>query len=230
MSVCGAPALPVVVDATAEPGPLHTRPVIRRGYHNRLGTQRHEILERPEARADPTSGTQCLVSYLVRTTPSGNVRVSTRVRFTQLSRAVKNGVPLPTKTGAVASTYSSISPARIAAAASVAPPMSIGPPPSALSRVISVTASPVIRRVFQSTVLIVEENTTFGMSFHRRAYSITAGVAPGCWSAVGQWGLIVSHSRRPYSARPVAPTRSDHHWNSSSLGTLQPRSSPGAAM
>src|SRR5450759_3129957 len=99
--------------------PLHTWAVIWRGYHNRVGTQRHEILGRPEARADPTSGTQRLVSYLVRTTPSVNVRVSTRVRFTQLSRAVKNGVPPPTKTGAVASTYSSISPARMAAAASV---------------------------------------------------------------------------------------------------------------
>ena len=44
------------------------------------------------------------------------------------------------------------------------------------------------------------------------------------------WELMFSHSLRPYSARPVAPTRSDHHWNSSSLGTLQPRSSPGAAM
>ena len=117
------------------------------------------------------------------------------------------------------STYSSISPARMAAAASVAPAMSIGPPSSALSRVISVTASPVTRRVFQSTVLVVEENTTFGMSRQRRANSISAGVAPGCWSAVGQWELIVSHSLRPYSARPVAPTRSDHHWNSSSLGT-----------
>ena len=40
-------------------------------------------------------GTQRLVSYLVITTPSGNVRVSTRLRFTQLSRAVKNGVPPP---------------------------------------------------------------------------------------------------------------------------------------
>src|SRR5215211_4180905 len=180
------------------------------GYHNRLETQRHEILGRPEARADPTSGTQCLVSYLVRSTPSGNVRVSTRVRFTQLSRAVKNGVPLPTKTGAVASTYSSISPARIAAAASVAPPMSMGPPSSALSRVISVTASPVTRRVFQSTVLILEENTTFGISCQRRANSISAGVAPGCWSAVGQWELIVSHSLRPYSARPVPRNLSAH--------------------
>jgi hypothetical protein len=118
----------------------------------------------------------------------------------------------------------------MAAAASVAPPMSMGPPSSALSRVISATASPVTRRVFQSTLLVVEENTTFGMSRQRRANSICAGVAPGCWSAVGQWELIVSHSLRPYSARPVAPTRSDHHWNSSSLGTLQPRSSPGAAM
>ncbi len=33
-----------------------------------------------------TSGTQRLVSYLVSTTPSGNVRVSSRFRFTQLSR------------------------------------------------------------------------------------------------------------------------------------------------
>src|SRR4051812_20553387 len=203
---------------------------IRQGRHDRLGTQRHEILGWPEAGADPTSGTQRLVSYLVSTTPSGNVRVSTRLRFTQLSRAVKNGVPPPTRTGWVTIAYSSISPARMAAAASVAPPMSMGPPSSALSLVISVTASPVTRRVFQSTVLVVEENTTFGMSRQRLANSISAGVAPGCWSAVGQWELIVSHSLRPYSARPVAPTRSDHHWNSSSLGTLQPRSSPGAAM
>src|SRR5689334_4089450 len=180
--------------------------------------------------AAPRLGTQRLVSYLVRSTPSGNVRVSTRLRLTQLSRAVKNGVPPPTRTGWVTIAYSSISPARMAAAASVAPPMSMRPPSSALSLVISVTASPVTRRVFQSTVLVVEENTTFDMSFQRRANSISAGVAPGCWSAVGQWELIVSHSLRPYSARPVAPTRSDHHWNSSSLGTLQPMSSPGAAM
>jgi len=39
-------------------------------------------------------------------------------------------VPPPTKTGAVASMYSSISPARIAAAASGAPPTSMGPPSS----------------------------------------------------------------------------------------------------
>jgi hypothetical protein len=37
-----------------------------------------------------------------------------------------------------------------------------------LSRVISVTAPPVTRRVFQSTVLILEENTTFGISSQRR--------------------------------------------------------------
>src|SRR5215831_2117250 len=66
-------------------------------------------------------GTQRLVSYLVRSTPSGNVRVSTRFRFTQLSRAVKNGVPPPTRTGWVTIRYSSISPARMAAAARVAP-------------------------------------------------------------------------------------------------------------
>src|SRR5581483_1455226 len=185
---------------------------------------------RAEARAGSTAATQRLVSYLVSTTPSGNVRVSTRLRLTQLSRAVKNGVPPPTRTGWVTIAYSSISPARMAAAASAAPPMSMGAPSSALSLVISVTASPVTRRVFQSTVLVFEENTTFGMSRQRLANSIAAGVAPGCLSAVGQWELIVSHSLRPYSARPVAPTRSDHHWNSSSLGMLQPRSSPGAAM
>src|SRR3981189_2752438 len=72
---------------------------IRQGRHDRFGTQRHEILGWPEARADPAAGTQRLVSYLVSTTPSGNVRVSTRLRFTQLSRAVKNGVPPPTRTG-----------------------------------------------------------------------------------------------------------------------------------
>ena len=43
--------------------------------------------------ANPRSGIQRLASYLVRSTPSGNVRVSTRFRFTQLSRAVNNGVP-----------------------------------------------------------------------------------------------------------------------------------------
>lgn len=45
----------------------------------------------------PHVHTSRLVSYLVRSTPPGNVRVSTRVRFTQLSRAAKNGVPPPTR-------------------------------------------------------------------------------------------------------------------------------------
>ena len=45
-----------------------------------------------------TSG-QRLVWYLVSTTSPGKVRVSTRSRFTQLSSAVKNGVPPPTRTG-----------------------------------------------------------------------------------------------------------------------------------
>ena len=117
----------------------------------------------------------------------------------------------------------------MAAEARVAPATSMGPPSSFLSRAISVTASPVTRRAFPSTALIVEENTTFGMSRQRRANSTCAGVAPGCWSAVGQWAFMPSQSLRPYSARPVAPTRSDQNWNSSSLGVLQPRSSPGAA-
>ena len=43
--------------------------MIRQGYHDRLGTQHHEILGRPGVRADPSSGTQRLVSYLVRSTP-----------------------------------------------------------------------------------------------------------------------------------------------------------------
>jgi len=47
------------------------------------------------ARKSTASCIQRLVSYLVRSTPSGSVRVSTRFRFTQLSRAVKNGVPPP---------------------------------------------------------------------------------------------------------------------------------------
>ena len=42
---------------------------------------------------DSRTGAQRLVSYLVRITPQGNVRVSTRFRFPQLSSAVKNGVP-----------------------------------------------------------------------------------------------------------------------------------------
>jgi hypothetical protein len=48
------------------------------------------------------------------------------------------------------------------------------------------------------------------MSRQRRANSICAGVAPGCWSAVGQWELIVSHSLRPVQRQarhphPVGP-------------------------
>src|SRR4030081_4160446 len=106
---------------------------VRQGRRDRLGTQRHEILGRPEARADPTSGIQRLVSYLVRSTPSGNVRVSTRLRFTQLSRAVKNGVPPPTRTGGVTIAYSSISPARTAPGAGGGAPNSIGPRPPLFS-------------------------------------------------------------------------------------------------
>src|ERR1700738_4513982 len=138
-------------------------------------------------RADPRSGTQRLVSYLVRSTPSGNGRVSTRFRFTQLSRAVKNGVPPPTRTGWVTIAYSSISPPRTAAAARVAPPTSIGPPSSVLSRVISVTASPVTRRAFQSTALVVEENTTFGMSRQRRGGGACGrgGAGGGGWGGGG---------------------------------------------
>ncbi len=74
----------------------------------------------------------------------------------------------------------------MAAPASVAPPTLIGPPSPALSRVISAIASPVTRRVFQPTLSIVEENTTFGVSRQFRANSISAGVALGCWSPVGQ--------------------------------------------
>ena len=53
------------------------------------------------ARPDPSrvTGAQRLVSYLVSTMPPGKVRVSTRFKLTQLSSAVKNGVPPPTKTG-----------------------------------------------------------------------------------------------------------------------------------
>src|SRR5207253_6493840 len=134
-----------------------------------------------------------------------NVRVSTRLRFTQLSRAVKNGVPPPTRTGWVTIAYSSISPARMAAAASVAPPMSMGPPSSALSRVISVTASPVTRRVFQSTVLVVEENTTVGTSRQRRGDPISAAAAPGRWWGVRQRGLLVTPHLLPDSARRAVP-------------------------
>jgi hypothetical protein len=46
-----------------------------------------------------SSAAHRLFSYRVSTTPPGNVRVSTRFRFTQLSSAVKNRVPPPTRTG-----------------------------------------------------------------------------------------------------------------------------------
>src|SRR4029450_11513243 len=128
---------------------------------------------------------QRLVSYLVRTTPPGNVRVSTRFRFTQLSSAVKNGVPPPTSTGWVTISYSSISPARMAAPASAAPPTLIGSPSSALGRGVSPAAAPVPGGVVQPTLSTVEENTPFGVSRQFRANSICAGVAPGCWSPVG---------------------------------------------
>src|SRR4029453_7357333 len=240
-------------------GPFHSRedsrsrnilPLIP-GPPRRLGYVRHLSGEGEECRALPCRSeqldlapghaatpsdkqqrnrAQCLVSYLVMTTPPGNVRVSTRFRFTQLSSAVKNGVPPPTSTGWVTISYSSTSPARMAAPASMAPPTLIGSPSSALSRVISATASPVTRRVFQSTLSIVEENTTFGVSRQFRANSICAGGAPGCGSPVGQWDLIASHSLRPYINSPIANSWSSHHSNSSSLGPLQPRSSPGAAM
>lgn len=62
------------------------------------------------------------------------------LRFTELSSAVKNGMPTPTMTGRVACTYSSISPPRMADPVRDAPPTLIGPPCSALTRVISATA------------------------------------------------------------------------------------------
>ena len=60
---------------------------------------RERFVQQRDGRTSDAAWIQRLVSYLVRTTPSGNVRVSTRFRFTQLSRAVKNGVPPPTRTG-----------------------------------------------------------------------------------------------------------------------------------
>src|SRR4051794_26700807 len=101
-----------------------------------------------------------LLSYLVMTTPPGNVRVSTRFRFTQLSSAVKNGAPPPTSTGWVTISYSSTSPARMAAPASVAPPTRIGSPSSALRRVISATASPGGRRGVPVALLSLRGETT----------------------------------------------------------------------
>src|SRR4051794_41675464 len=98
----------------------------------------------------------------------------------------------------------------MAAAARVAPPRSIGPPSSVLSRVISGTASPVTRRVFQSTALVVEENTTFGMSRQRRGESIFAGGSPGGSSAAGPWGLIVLPRFCPHHATAPPPPPPGH--------------------
>lgn len=85
----------------------------------------HEILGWPEPAPIRGRVLSAWSRTWVRSTPSGNVRVSTRFRFTQLSRAVKNGVPPPTRTGWVTIAYSSISSARMAAAARVAPPASL---------------------------------------------------------------------------------------------------------
>jgi hypothetical protein len=62
--------------------------------------------------------------------------------------------------------------------------------------------------VFQSTLSIVEENTTFGVSRQFRANSTSAGVASGCWppvfgdghgvpSGCGEWAeqVVVSQLR-----------------------------------
>src|SRR4051812_49664969 len=98
----------------------------------------------------------------------------------------------------------------MAAAASVAPAMSMGPPSSALSLVISATASPVTRRVFQSTVLVVEENTTFGMSRQRRADPIAPRGGPRRWAAGGPRGGLVSPPLRPPPARPAPPPPPPH--------------------
>ena len=57
------------------------------------------ILRLPQTSPSRRNRAQRLVSYLAKTTPPGNVRVSTRFRFTQLSSALKNGVPPPTRTG-----------------------------------------------------------------------------------------------------------------------------------
>lgn len=65
------------------------------------------------------------------------------------------------RTGRVTIAYSSISRPAWPPRRGCPSPTSMGPPSSVLSRVIAVTASPVIRRVFSSTALVVEENTTF---------------------------------------------------------------------
>src|SRR4051794_41638743 len=93
----------------------------------------------------------------------------------------------------------------MAAAARVAPPTSMGPPSSVLSRVISLTASPVTRRAFQSTALVVEENTTFGMSRQRRADRDRPGGEPGRLAGGGPGGGHRPPPLPPGSAPPRAP-------------------------
>ena len=46
-------------------------------------------------------------------------------------------------------------------------------------------------RVLPSTATVVEENTTFGTARQRRAYSITAGVAPGCAALAAACGVAL---------------------------------------
>jgi hypothetical protein len=54
--------------------------------------------------------------------------------------------------------------------------MLIGPTSSALSRVISAIASPVTRRVFQSTLSMVEENTfRMAPAFRQSVCSVKTG-------------------------------------------------------
>ena len=121
---------------------------------------------------------QRLASYLVRTTPPGNVRVSTRSRFTQLSSAVKNGAAAhQDRMGGQHVLVDQPGPhgrpgERCAADAHR--------PPSGLERVISAIASPVTRRVFQSTLSIVEENDHLRCVPPVLANSISAAVALGC--------------------------------------------------
>src|SRR5829696_578683 len=71
-------------DGTERCGPTRPSTTGRRGKRTGFGPPKDLVALCSEANvkpphADPTSGTQCLVSYLVRTTPSGNVRVSSRV-------------------------------------------------------------------------------------------------------------------------------------------------------
>ena len=93
--------LPALSHATASsPVRAHAFRFTRGSLHGTGADARAATVNRLGSRAQPIeSGLQPLVSYLVRSTPSENVRVSTSFRFTQLSRAVKNGVPPPNRTG-----------------------------------------------------------------------------------------------------------------------------------